>query len=225
MLPRVQGATMQFLTFALECYFAAVLGIAGLAKLDDPAPFAATLRRPRRLPAWSTGAMRCLLPWCEILLAAGLLIGVAPVLVAALVLLLCTGFLAAQALLLLTKSTDACGCYGIASAHRVEGTSVAAATLLLCLAALHLWLVIAAAAISWQWRLAVGMLGAMAASRLGWRTWQRRRSARYLLRPTRRHLQAWIRSRIGSHPTGGEVLWEHGAVPEHAGERAQRNRA
>ena len=214
---------MPFLTFALDCYFAAVLGIAGLAKMDDPAPFAATLRRPRLLPAWGIGAIGRLLPWCEILLAATLLIGVAPVLVASLILLLCAAFLVGQALLLLTKSADACGCYGVASAHRVAGTSVATALLLLILAAIHLWLVTEAAMVAWQWRLAAGMLGAVAGSRLGWRTWQRRRSARCRQRPTRMHPREWIRSRIGGHPTSGEALWGQGAAPEHAGERVQRN--
>lgn len=218
---------MQFLTLALDCYFAALLGIAGLAKMDDPAPFATTLRRQRLLPAWSVSVMRRLLPWCEILLAAVLVIGVAPVLVAALVFLLFAGFLAAQALLLLTKSDGGCGCYGAASAHRVEAASVATASLLLFLAALHLWLVIEATAIAWHWRLAAGILGVMAGSWLGWRTWQRQRSARCLQRPARMPLHAWIRSRRGSHPISSEERWEQGVAPEHAGaeKRAQRRQA
>lgn len=217
---------MQFLILALDCYFAAVLGIAGLAKLDDPAPFAATLRRQRLLPAWSVGATRRLLPWCEILLAAALVTGIASVLVAALVLLLFAGFLAGQALLVLTKSEDACGCYGAASAHRVEAASVATAVLLLALAALHLWLVTEAPAIAWQWRLAAGMLGAMAGSWLGWRTW-RRQSARCLPHPAQLSLHARIRSGRCSHPLSGEERWGKERPPEHAGaaERAQRRRA
>ncbi len=217
---------MRFLTFALDCYFAAVLGVAGLAKLDDPAPFAATLRRSRLLPAWSIGTISRRLPWCEILLAAALVIGVMPMLVAALVVLLCMGFLVGQALLLLTTSEGACGCYGAASAHRIEGASVATATLLLSLSALHLWLVIeAAAVIAWQWRLAAGVLYAVAASRLGWRTWQRRRSARCSQRPARMHSRAWRRSRGGSHPISGAARWEQGTAKENAGESARRNPA
>jgi uncharacterized membrane protein YphA (DoxX/SURF4 family) len=214
---------MPFLTFALDCYFAAMLGIAGLAKLDNPAPLAATLRRQRLLPAWSVGGIRRFLPWCEILLAATLVIGVAPVPVAALVLLLCAGFLAAQALLLWTKSDGTCGCYGAASAHPVEGVSVAIASLLLFLAGIHLWLAIEAAAIAGQWRLAAEVLCAVAGSWLGWRTWQRRRAARCPLRPALLHPQAWIRSRSGVHPTGNEALRGQRAEPEHAGEYARGN--
>jgi hypothetical protein len=217
--------SMRFLTFAFDCYFAAVLGIAGIAKLDDPAPFAATLRRSRLLPAWSIGTIGSLLPWCEIFLAAALVIGVAPVLVAALIVLLFAGFLASQSLLLLTASEGSCDCYGAASAHRVEGASVATTAMLFVLAALHLWLVIEAAAIAWDWHLAAGVLYAVAGSRLGWRTWQRRQSARCLQRPARIHSRAWTRSHSGSHPISGAARWKQGAVPEDAGERVRRNPA
>jgi hypothetical protein len=217
--------SMTFLTFALECYFAAVLGIAGLAKLDDPMPFAATLRRMSLLPAWSIGTISRRLPWCEILLAAALVIGVAPALVAALVVLFCAGFLAAQALLMLTKRDGACGCYGAASAYRVEGASVATAVLLLFLAACHLWLVITAAAIAWHWRLPAGVLYAVAGSRLGWRTWRRRQSARCFQRPARIHYRAWRRSRSGSLPISGAARWEQGAATDDAGGSARRNPA
>lgn len=44
---------LQLTQLALDCYFAAVLGVSGLAKIDNPALFAVTLRRQRLLPRWS----------------------------------------------------------------------------------------------------------------------------------------------------------------------------
>ncbi len=73
---------MQFLTLALDCYLAAVLGIAGFAKLDAPAPFAATLRQQHLLPSWSVGTIGRLFPWLEITLAGALLSGIAAIRVA-----------------------------------------------------------------------------------------------------------------------------------------------
>jgi len=209
---------MQFLTLALDCYFAAVLGIAGLAKMDDPAPFAATLRRQRLLPAWSVGTIRCLFPWFEIALAAALLSGITAIRVATFTVLIFAGFLIVQILLLATRQGGDCGCYGAASTHRVEAASVATASLLLFLAALHLWLVIVAPTIAWQSRLTAVVLCVVAGSLLGWRTWQRR-SARCL------QLPAQIRPRRDRRPTGGEALREQTAASEHAEERVQRNPA
>lgn len=195
---------MQFLTLALDCYFAAVLGTAGLAKMDDPAPFAATLRRQHLLPTWSVGTIGRLLPSLEIAMAGALLSSIAAIPVATFTVLIFAGFLVVQILLLATRHGSDCGCYGPASSHRIEGASIATASLLLMLAGIHLWLVIETTAIAWHWRLAIGVLGAVAGSRLGWRTWQRRRSARCLQRPARMPLQVWIRSRGGGHPISRE---------------------
>ena len=165
---------MQFLTLTLDCYFAAVLGIAGLAKMDDPAPFAATLRRQRLLPAWSISAISRLFPWIEIVIAGALLSGIAALVVAALTLLIFASFLVVQTLLLATKHGGDCGCYGAASPHRVEEASVGTAALLACLAGVHLWFVDRATALGWPFRLVAGVCFAGIMGWLGWNIRQRR---------------------------------------------------
>ncbi len=165
---------MQFLILALDCYFAAVLGIAGLAKMDDPAPFAALLRRQRLLPAWSVGTISRLVPWLEIAIAGALLSGIATIVVAAFTLLVYASFLVIQILLLATKHGGDCGCYGAASPHRVERASVGTAALLACLASVHLWLVDRATAVGWPCRLVAGICFAGIMGWLGWHIRQRR---------------------------------------------------
>lgn len=165
---------MRFLTFALDCYFAAVLGIAGLAKLDDPAPFAALLRRQRLLPVWSVDTISRLIPLLEIAVAGALLSGIAAVVIATLTLLVFAGFLVIQMLLLATKRGGDCGCYGTASPHRVEGASVGTGALLACLAGVHLWLVDRATAVGWPCRLVAGVCFAGMMGWLGWHIRQRR---------------------------------------------------
>lgn len=165
---------MQFLTLTLDCYFAAMLGVAGLAKLDDPAPFAATLQRQRLLPAWSVGPISRLLPLLEIAIAGALLSGIAAIVVAALTLLVFAGFLVVQMLLLATEHGGDCGCYGAASPHHVERASVSTAALLACLAGVHLWLVDRATAVGWPCRLVAGICFAGMMGWLGWHIRQRR---------------------------------------------------
>lgn len=165
---------MQFLTLTLDCYFAAMLGIAGLAKMDDPAPFAALLRRQRLLPAWSVGTISRLFPWLEIAIAGALLSGIAAIVVAALTLLVFAGFLLVQMFLLATKHGGDCGCYGAASPHRVERAGVGTAALLACLAVVHLWLVNRATAVGWPCRLVAGVCFAGIMVWLGWHIRQRR---------------------------------------------------
>lgn len=168
---------MQFLTLALDCYFAAVLGIAGLAKLDDPAPFAATLRQQHLLPSWSVGTISRLFPWLEITLAGALLSGIAAIRVATFTILIFAGFLVVQ-ILLATKHGSDCGCYGAASPHRIEGASIGTAALLSGLAGTHLWLVAWAPAVDRPWRLIAGSCFAGIVGWLGWRIQRRRVASR-----------------------------------------------
>ncbi len=63
------------LQFVLLLYFAAVLDVSGLAKIEDPQQFAAIMRRHRLLPAWSIGMVARVFPWAEVLLASMLLTG------------------------------------------------------------------------------------------------------------------------------------------------------
>ncbi len=56
---------MAVATLLLELYFAAMLGVCGLAKIENPTYFASTLRRHGILPQWSiTGVSRLVSSVC-----------------------------------------------------------------------------------------------------------------------------------------------------------------
>jgi hypothetical protein len=170
------------LRYLLALYFAAMLGVAGLAKLERPDLFALLLHQQHILPTWCVRAVSRFLPWCEIALAATLVAGIAPLLVALLTLLLFVTFLMAQTLLLLRHRSRSCGCYGALAIERAAPANVTSALLLFCLAAAYVWWVGHIPAIGWHWRIAATVLFASFAGWIGWRVRQRRtrRSARRL---------------------------------------------
>lgn len=159
---------MIILHFTLDLYLAAVLGVAGLTKVKEPAAFALALRRQRILPLWSIPYVSRLLPRAEVVLASILVIGVADVMVAILVLTLFTIFLIVEATLLMTGRATGCGCYG-ARAQKVTGASVTTSICLLCLAAVHMWAAIDGALVPWPWRLTAVLLLWGAGGWLLWR--------------------------------------------------------
>jgi hypothetical protein len=65
---------MSILHFALSLYFALVLGIAGIAKIDTPQIFATFLRSRFANDAWGTQALVRFAPWIELVLALVLLL-------------------------------------------------------------------------------------------------------------------------------------------------------
>ncbi len=148
---------MNLLRFLLDCYFALVLGISGLAKIDRPRLFAVTLRRHGILPTWSVGLVSRVFPWLEVLVAGMLIANVVPMYSVVIALFLFGGFLVIEGVLLATKRAADCGCYGGAHRQRVDSASVTTSGLLVALAAAHLWLVMQGAMIDWQWRLMVGI--------------------------------------------------------------------
>lgn len=162
------------LRYALALYFAAVLGVAGLAKLERPALFALLLERQQLLPTRCIHGVSCGMPWREIALAAALVAGVAPMLVAALTLALFTVFLAAQVLLSLLRRGTPCGCYGVVAIERGASASVATAALLVCLTAAYLWTVDHLPPIDGHWRIVGVALITGCAAWIGGRIRQRR---------------------------------------------------
>ncbi len=143
------------LSFALDLYFATVLGVSGLAKIDDPVHFALTLRQQRLLPEWSITGISYSLPWAEFLLAAALVLGVAPLLTGTLVLALFGVFLAVEVIVLSTGRTTSCGCFGRTHNRPVDAASVIVSVVLVLFAVFHLWAVYvsASSAIQWTWRI------------------------------------------------------------------------
>lgn len=170
---------MTIASYFLGPYFAAILGISGLAKLAQPSGFSSTLERQRILPAWSIPAVSHVVPWLEVGTAILLLAGVARSYAAALVLALFVVFLGVEATLVVTKRSDECGCYGIAHPQAVDSGSVMTSLLLIILAGAHLWLVTHSTPMAWGWRvmfaIPVVALCFLVAGRLIQRRWRESR--------------------------------------------------
>lgn len=176
---------MALLRFALTLYFAAMLGVAGLAKAEQPALFAAILRQQRLLPAWGVGAVSRLFPWCEIVLAVALVAGITPRFIAAFLFTLFAALTVVQTYLLVAQRAATCGCYGAWSTRNVAGASATATALLTGLAGLHLGLVFHVAAIAATWRVLAGATFVGFEGWIGWRTCQRHRQPRCAPRTVR----------------------------------------
>ena len=173
---------MAVLRFILSLYFAAMLGVAGLAKMEQPALFAAILRRQRLFPAWGIGAVSRLFPWCEIVLAVALVVGIAPRFIATLLFALFAALTVVQAHLLIARRAVPCGCYGAWSTRNIAGASATTSALLTGFAGLYLGLVCHGAAIAAPSRVLAGALFVGFEGWIGLRTWQRHqqpRRARY----------------------------------------------
>lgn len=168
---------MGAVAFVLEGYFAAMLGVSGLAKLEHPQHFARTLLLHRMLPSWSVVVVSRTFPWLEVLLATLLLSGIGQRLTSVVTLVLFTGFLAVEIVLVLTKRATNCGCYGVAYARRVDGAALLVSSVLIALALAHLWLVFSSGAaeiVGW-WRGAGLLIFGVGMCWLGWRVLVRRR--------------------------------------------------
>lgn len=147
--------TITILLLGLELYFAAILGVSGLAKLDNPEQFAAILRRHHILPTWSIARFSKLFPWLEVILAIWLVMGIKPLLSAGLIFILFAGFLIVETVLVVTKRASECGCYGIVYRQKVDGASIATAVILCLLALMHWFAIAKTAPVSLVWRLPV----------------------------------------------------------------------
>lgn len=166
---------MMTVGFALDLYLAAVLGISGLTKIKEPAEFAATLYRHHILPSWSIPGISRVCPWVEVALAAALVVGLAPLLTAALVVILIGTFCMIETIPLVNGSATNCGCYGTGHARKVDGSSVLTSAALIGIAALHLWAVHDGEQVAWPWRLPAIALCGGAGLWLLWRVMRRRR--------------------------------------------------
>lgn len=167
---------MNALSFVLSFYFAAVLGVSGLAKLERPGAFARVLKKQRIFPAWSVKGFSYSVPCGEIVLALVLASGAAPTLTAIVVLALFAGFLIIETILLTTKRSATCGCYGALLQRKVDVSSLLTSSILVCLAAVQLWLVLTAPTVDWRWRIVPAIIFYGLACWLSYRTLRRRGS-------------------------------------------------
>ena len=105
---------MSLLLLFLSLYFAAMLGVSGLAKAEHPKQFAVTLRRHNIFPYWSITSISRIVPWLEILVAILLITNLLTILTSALVFLFFLSFLVIEIILVVEKRATECGCYGVA---------------------------------------------------------------------------------------------------------------
>ncbi len=166
---------MLILSLVLAFYFATVLGVSGLAKIEQPAAFASSLRKQRIFPRWSITSISFLIPWGEIVLAIMLVLRVNYVFTTALVLTLFAGFLIIEAILLITKRTAACGCYGTVFTQKVDAGSLVTSFAFVCFATLQLWIALTISPANWGWHLVPAIVFFITGWLLLQRTMRRRR--------------------------------------------------
>ncbi len=166
---------MTLVVLALNLYFAAVLSVSGLAKLDQLDAFESLLQRYRLLPAWVIAGTARIFPWVEIALAVAVVTEMARLATATLVAVLFTVFLVIKIVLLRMHDGADCGCFGAAQQQSVDGVSIATATLLALFAWFDAWSTAHIPALSWRERLPIILLFGCIGSWVAWRGMLRRR--------------------------------------------------
>jgi hypothetical protein len=166
---------MNVLLLGIELYLAAMLGVSGLAKIEHPGHFAATLRRHRILPNWTIEGVSRIVPWLEVVIAVLLVVGLAPVPTALFTVLLFTSFLTIEVMLVVTNRATECGCYGLAYSQKVDYASIVASIFLVSVAILHLWGIIQFEPVAMFLRFLAILLFGSASSWLVWRMWLKSR--------------------------------------------------
>lgn len=169
---------MAVLQLLLNLYFAVALGVAGLAKVEQPSLFAKSLQEHRIFPQWSIPFVRSIVPWLEIGLAVALVIGLLPILMVSFVLVLFLCFFILEVTLLITGRDATCGCYGKASEQRVDIASLLTSIAFLAIATLQFLVVSTVTPLNWEWRLPTASLCIGIGCWLGWRTLLRRKALR-----------------------------------------------
>lgn len=172
---------MAIIHLILDCYFAAILGVSGLAKAERPALFAQDLKSSGLLPRPIIPFVGYALPWVEIILAGVLALGIAAQFSASIVLVLFTSFLIIQIFLFKRGQTESCGCYGTALRHRVDGATLVTSAMIIGLAVLHL--ISSREAVSGYWALRLSAASALCGIG-GWLMWRTIRRHRVLARYT-----------------------------------------
>lgn len=167
---------MEAVVFLLTLYFSAILGIAGLTKLDDPRFFRSVLHHQQILPKWGINGVSKIFPWIEILLSVALLASpnLYKVAVAFLLLFLFLTFFIFNILLYRRKRSGAnCGCFGKHVERKGLNTDIITSFIQLILAVLLVVLLFWAHPLSMGYYLVSSILNIVILSWLAWRTWQR----------------------------------------------------
>lgn len=149
---------MSLLLLPVEVYFAAMLSISGLSKIDDLEHFADILHYQNLIPTKCVFLVARIFPFVEIVIAFLIISGIAPLLSAIIALCLFTGFLLQKSVLLFLDRTEDCGCYGQAKPQAIDAASIGTSTLMVLLVILLFWLTISVPPLPWQLRLGVSVL-------------------------------------------------------------------
>jgi Methylamine utilisation protein MauE len=151
------GEEMPVLQFTLEIYFAATLGIAGVAKLDNISSFVRTLRQQYSFPQRSADILGNVFPWLELFLALSLLIpaflyrciAVFSTFALFCVFLICHLFIIRNG-----HSRSGCGCYGEVTPKQNDVQSLVTLVIQLASVLLLAFITLLAPSFSWQYYLA-----------------------------------------------------------------------
>lgn len=149
---------MSILLLSIQIYLAAILGVSGFAKIVDLETFAATLRNQRVLPIWGGKAVSRVVPWFEIALAILLVLGVFDVLINMLMFATFTCFLMIEIILVKTKRSRECGCYGIAYRRQVDNASLVVSSVFVVLAGFSLWGAFLVEPVNLVWRMSMSLI-------------------------------------------------------------------
>jgi len=120
----------RFTVGACRLVIAVVFAVAGLAKIGDPAAFAADIHNFRLVPIPLENLVAMTLPWIELLAAVALVGGVRARSAAILTAILMAVFTVAVALAAIRGLDIQCGCFGTADATRVGARKLVENTLL-----------------------------------------------------------------------------------------------
>ncbi len=180
----LQSSLLMFFALLLSFYFAAMFGVAGLAKVEHPSGFVKALHQQGFLPKWSVSLVGYTFPWGEILLAVALALGFAPFFTAIFVVLLSLIFFGIHMVLYRKTEEADCGCFG-AGPMKIDLASVITSGIFMCLAIAFLSITIWVAVIPGTWRIVPGVLFLSTGCWLGWRIALRHRvTAKMLTVPT-----------------------------------------
>lgn len=168
---------MPVLQFTLEIYFAATLGIAGVAKLDNISSFVRTLRQQYSFPQRSADILGNIFPWLELFLAFSLLIpaflyrciAVFSTLALFFVFLICHLFIIRNG-----RSRSSCGCYGEVTPKQNDVQSLITLTIQLAFVLLLAFITLFTPSFSWQYYLTGFSMFVVFYSWLIWKIWKKR---------------------------------------------------
>lgn len=166
---------MDIIHFFLDFYFAFVLGIAGIAKVDSPHLFISALRFQYKLSPWYSRAIGKIWPWIEIAISMSLLLTtmIYKMAITVCIFLLFLFFLIFHLVTYIRGYAVDCGCYGRGGHPHQRNANLGTLLLQVILAALLVTVALCTSPLSWAYYLFGSVIVMVIYSCLLWKTWQR----------------------------------------------------